>query len=438
MAEKKMKRRTKNNLVLVIVSVLLSVILWLFLSLTVFTDVNVSLYDVDIDFNLEGSYANLAGLSVISADADSVNLSFTGRRDSYKDYTNSDVRIRLNLDNVKASGSYDIPLIVESTNGDTISDVVMVPESVHVVFDRIATKVLSVENGGLIANLSNINAANGYIIDPEGIAITPSSITISGPQDYINQVTSCVLSFDKALNLKTSTNITADHVTLYNENAIFEQADVSMNTNNFNVRIPVYTTKELPLTVNILDNNGATDVGSIKYTLSTESILVRSESDLENIDELMLGYIDVRDIYPGYVAQFNIPPSSYYTNISGVDTVTVSFELEGYTTKSITIKNTQIFAINGSLDYDVTIEQDRIRATVVGPEEILNSLDSSNFIAQINLIDYQMSTGPRMMTAYVYAPGYPSVWSRGITQVYGSFEKVVQTDALNTDGEEQG
>ena len=153
-AKKNKQPINRGNIILAVISALLAVLIWVFLSVTVFTDVTVDLYDVGIDFDLEGSYANLAGLSVISSDVDSVNLSFTGRRDSYQDYTNEDVHIKLNLDNVKASGSYDIPLIAESTKGDRISDVVMVPESVHIVFDRIDTKILSFDDGTLPVALS--------------------------------------------------------------------------------------------------------------------------------------------------------------------------------------------------------------------------------------------------------------------------------------------
>lgn len=424
MAERKRIKKNRGNLILALVSILLSVILWAVLSVTVFSDVQISLYDVPIDFNLEGSYANLASLSVISNDVSTVNLSFTGQRDSYKDYTNDDVKIRLNLDNVKASGAYDIPLIVESTRGDRISDVAIYPESVHIVFDRIVTKTLTVEDGSLTVDLSNVQSAQDYAIDPEEIAVTPSQVTVSGPQDYIDQVTSCVLSFDSSRTLNSSVNMRPDIVSLYNGDAVFEHPSVTLGTTDFSVYISVYITKTLSLNFGIMGYTDEVDTDSIPYTMSAESILVRSQSAaIENIDQINLGFIDVKNIQPGYVQSFTIPEqTSNYTNISGIDEVQVSFPLEGYSTKRITLSNSQIYTINGSSTYDVTVEQNRITVTVVGPEEILEQIDASDFVAQIDLIDYGPITGTRFLTAYVYAPNYPNIWATGTNQVLASFE----------------
>ncbi len=434
-AKKNRQPINRGNIILAVISALLAVLIWVFLSVTVFTDVTVDLYDVGIDFDLEGSYANLAGLSVISSDVDSVNLSFTGRRDSYQDYTNEDVHIKLNLDNVKASGAYDIPLIAESTKGDRISDVVMVPESVHIVFDRIDTKILSFDDGTLTVDMSSVHAAEGHAIDPEGLVVTPSQLVISGPRDYINQVTSCKLTLSGDLNLSESVNLTPSSVSLYNGSAVFEHPDVTLSTDSFNVYVPVYITKELPLRITISGYNDQIDVGSIDYTLSTESILVRSEdSRIEQINEINLGYIDLRDIYPGFVTTFQIPPSSYYTNISGIDSVQVSFDLEGYSTKRISLSNSQIYMINVPADYSVVVEQDIIRATVVGPADILENLDQSNFIAQINLMDYELgAASTRFLTAYIYAPNYPGVWAHDYTQVLVSSEPKPQNPPEQAD-----
>ena len=73
----------------------------------------------------------------------------------------------------------------------------------------------------------------------------------------------------------------------------------------------------------------------------------------------------------------------------------------------------------------MTVEQDRLRVEVVGPEEILNELDASNFIGQIDAMDYGVFDGQRFLTVSVYAQGYPNVWSYGVNQMIVSCERVV-------------
>ena len=436
MAERKTTKLKRSNILLMIVSLIIAVIIWTVLVITQYPEVTVNLRDVPIDFDMTGSYASLAGYSVISKDAETVSVSFTGLRYLIDDYENSDIRVRMNLDNVRASGTYDIPLVVTSERGDQISNIEIYPQTVHVEFDRISTKELSVEDGSLTVDISNLRTAAGYVIDPQEIVITPSRITISGPQDYVEQVTSCVLRFDPVSGIKASANFSPSEAVLYNGTAVFDNSRVSQSTGTFNVFVPVYTTKTLPLRVTIQGNPDKIDTSTIPYTLSTDSILVRSQnSAIDEIEDINLGYIDTRDIVPGYAKTFIIGESSYYTNASGVEEVQVMFDLEGYATKSITLSNSQIFLLNKPSDYNVTVEQDILRIMVVGPEEVLETLDASNFVAEIDLLAYPTETGMRFLTASVYAPDHPEVWTAGLNQVYASYEPAADDFNAADEGE---
>lgn len=430
MAEEKKKRRSffTANVPLVLLSAFLALVLWLFLSMTAFPDMTVFLYDVPIDYSLDGSYASLAGLSVIQSDMEQVNLSFTGRRDAMSSYTNNDIHVRLNLETVRGSGAYTLPLIVESNRGDRLEDLSVVPDSVHITFDKISTKTLSVADGTLVANIGNISAEQGYIIDPNEVTISPSEVTISGPQDYISQVTSCVLKFDSPLTLRSTRKLRPSGYTLYNGVNVFESQDVSMSTEDFSVNVPVYLTKELPLNVVLNSYTPFVDVSTVPYSLSTETIRVRSEdSSIANIKDINLGIIDIRDVVPGSVKTLEIPQNTHYSNVSGVNTVNVNFDLEGYAEKDISIPNSQIHTINGPAGYDVTIEQNKLPVKLVGPAEILDTLDSSSVVGQIDLMDYNLSPGVRFLSVTVYAPGYPEVWAVGRNnQVYTSIELAVE------------
>lgn len=420
-------KNRRSNIALMILSLVIAMLLWVILSVTKFTDTSVRLYDVPIDFSLDGTYAELAGLSVINKDFETVNVSFTGRRDEVSRYTTEDLHIGLDLNNVRASGTYEIPLVVTTVNGNQISDVEIAPQrTIHIEFDHFASKTLSVDSGTLSFDLSGVTAAQGYIYDPSEVVITPSSVTISGPQDYIDQVTSCSIVPTASLtDLKNSVNTNNTQPVLYSESGVFENERVSLNTESFNVSLPVYFTKTVPLDVVITGYTDRVDISNITYELSTDSIAVRSQdSALENLESINLGYIDIRDIYPGYVTTFTIPENSRYTNISGVESVNVSFNLEGYTTKQITLTNSQIHPINGSSDYRVTVEQDRLRVTLCGPEDILEDIDSSSFIAEVDLMDYSDYVGMRMLMVSVYSPSYPQVWASGNYQALASFEHI--------------
>ena len=432
MAEKRVSNKKRRaNILLAILSIILAMILWLVLSVTALSEIQVTLRDVPIDFSLENSFADLYGLSVINRDLESVSVSFTGQRDRIGNYTADDLRVSLDLNTVRASGSYDLPLVVTSVNGDQIENIEIAPKrTVHVEFDLYASKTFTVDSTTLRLDLGNIKAARGYVIDEEEIIISPERVTISGLQDYIDQVTECVIYFEEAVQLNESADLSTRNVRLMSGNSVFENDQVTFDVDSFDVYIPVYVTKNIPLDVSIQSYSDEIDVNTIPYTFSQDSILVRSQNStkIEDIENITLGIIPLRNIRPGYVTTFNIARSSYYENISGVDNIDVIFDLEGYAERSITITNSQMHIVNPSSAYNVIIESDRINVTLVGPQEVIEQIDPSNVVAQINLLDFDLSTGPRFFDATVYVPGYSNVWSCGDAKVYAQVEPVEQVD----------
>ena len=433
MAEKRVSNKKRRaNLLLAILSVILAMLLWLVLSITALSEIQVTLREVPIDFSLENSFADLNGLSVINQDIEAVSVSFTGQRDRIGNYTADDLRVSLDLNTVRASGSYDLPLVVTSVHGDQIENIEIAPKrTVHVEFDRYASKTFTVDSTTLKLDLSNVKAASGYVIDEEEILITPAQVTISGLQDYIDQVTDCVIYFDDSMRLSESANLSTANVRLMNGNKVFENegAQITFDTENFDVYIPVYITKNVPLRIAIQSYSDAIDISGIEYALSQESILVRSQDPkVANVEDISVGTISLRDIHPGYVDTFTIPRNSNYENISGVDEVEVRFDLEGYAEKVVSLRNSQIHLINTSSEYNVTVEANRINVTLVGPAEVLEEIDPASVVAQIDLLDYDLYTSQRFLYVTVYVPGHPDVWAAGVVQVIAQIEPVESTD----------
>ncbi len=415
-----------SNLLLIIASAVIAFVLWIIMSLTAFPETTVVLRDVPIDFSIAGSYADVAGISVLDTSDSTVNLSINGQRYLIGDYTNDDVHVGVNLDSVRAPGVYELALVVTSTSGDVIEVEQIEPSTVRVEFDYMITKTFSVEDGTLTADISNVSVASGYIIDPSEVQINPSSVELYGPRDYINQITSCAVTVDTAATVMSTLNTTNTSLVMYNGDNVLQNDRITVQTEGFELVVPVYMRKDLKLDVEIQTYFDQFDISSLNYTIEPDTIAVRSQSDrITELEEISLGYIDLRNINIGQSFSLPISDTDYYTNISGIDTATVTFELEGYSTKNVTINNSQIFAINVPSGYRVNIESDRIRnITVVGPSEIIDQIDSTDVIAQINMLDYNISAGYAIYTVTVYLPMYNNCWCTGVYQVYCNIEEL--------------
>ncbi len=171
------------------------------------------------------------------------------------------------------------------------------------------------------------------------------------------------------------------------------------------------------------------DLSSLKYRIEPESITVRSQNEnIKNINDITLDYIDLNRINIGTMLTLNINDNSNYTNISGNDSATVYFDLEGYSSKKVTIRGSQIYIINKPADMRVNIEQDKIRnVTLVGPSEIIESIDSTDVVAQIDMLDYRNTdNGYAMFYLTIFVPKYNNVWCYGTYPVYCNVEHNIE------------
>ncbi|MCC8195869.1 MAG: hypothetical protein LIO49_03545 [Ruminococcus sp.] len=434
MAEKKTTEKTQKNrffksgnFYLMLFSVVLAFVIWIITSLTVFPETTVTLKDVPIDFSLDGSYADVAGISVMKTSVDTVNVVISGERYLIGDYTADDIHVGINVDAVRTTGSYDISLVVTSANGDTIEVEQIEPSTVKVDFDYMVTKTFSVEDGTLVADVSNLSTSDGYIIDEEEITISPSTIELYGPQDYINQITSVAVKVDNAAIIQSSMTSNLNSVVFYSENEVFESEDITVDNESFEVTVPVYLIKTLPLYVTLTSSVDSFDTSSVAYSISPSSISVRSQNaSLSSMDSILIGYIPINEITVGSVVTKTIENKSYYENISGIDTATVTFDLEGYAEKVVTISNSQIYFLNSTDDKVVTVEQAQIQNVIlVGPEDVLEQISSSDVVAEIDMLDYaNTNSSYTIMDLTIYVPGYDNVWSYGTYRVYVSIETV--------------
>ncbi len=446
MAEKKTTEKTtqktkffkSGNFYLMLFSIVLAFVIWIIMSLTVFPETTITLKDVPIDFSLDGSYADVAGISVMKTSVDSVNVVISGERYLIGDYAADDIHVGINVDAVRATGSYELSLVVTSVNGDTIEVDQIEPSSVKVDFDYMVTKTFSVEDGTLVADVSNLAAADGYIIDEDEITISPSTIEVYGPQDYIDQITSIAVKVDNAATIQSTMTSNLNSVILYSGNDVFENEDVTINNESFEVTVPVYMLRDVDLSVTLTSTVDSFDLSSITYSINPSSILVRSQTtDLNNLDPINLDYISVNKITVGSVFDVTIDKSSNYENISGIETATVTFDLDGYSEKAVTISNSQIYIMNSSGDKTVTVEQAQVQNVIlVGPTDVLEQISSSDVVAEIDMLDYaNTNVNYTIMDLTIYVPGYDNVWCYGTYRVYVSIEAVETTDEAETETE---
>ena len=416
MAKKILKpfKKPSSKALNMLISAVLAFLTWLTLSVTAFPETSVSIKDIPIDYSLDGSYADVAGISILSKSDETANVKIKGLRYIIGEYGADDISISINLDTVRAPGTYELPLVVTANNGDEITVEEIYPATVKIEFDYIVSKEFSVENGMLIADISSLSAAPGYAIDTSEILINPSSVTVRGPKDHVDQITHCVARYSAGATVMSSIQGGAAELVLYSGENIFTSEKVTVSDSKLSLDVPVYLHKDLNLNISIKSYFDGFDVSSLSYEIEPKTLAVRSQSGkLADYNSVHLGYVDLEDIVNGATIRFSIPQNDIYENVSGYEYATVNFKLEGYTTKDVTIKNSQIHAINVPQGYNVNVIQGQIAGvTLVGPEDVLATIDADDVVAQIDFMNVSIPDSSYvMLSTTVYVPGHNDVWA---------------------------
>lgn len=396
------------------------------LSLTAFPDETINLKGVPIDYSIENSYADVVGISILSKSTDTANVSVMGLRYQIGEYTNDDIHVSLNLDSVRAPGRYELPLVVSSVNGDNI-EAEIEPKTVTVEFDYMVTRVFSVSDNTLVIDTSNITAADGFVLNRSEASIYPESVELYGPRDYVEQITSCVVTPVSGATVKNSVSTSNTTLVMYSENKVMTSDKITASTTHFDLSIPVYTKKDLKFDVLIQSYSDSIDVSSLNYTVFPETVAVISQDDrLKDTDSIPL-YIDLKNIDIGSVFSKPISSNSFYENISGYDNVNITFSLDGYARKSFSLRNSQFYVVNSNPDYTVSIEQDRLTVTIIGPQDVIDQLSSSDIVAQFDMLNTNFTSGTNYYTLDVFMPQYNNCWAVGNYGAYISIKEAVKT-----------
>lgn len=68
-----------SRLLLMAISLLVAIVIWLAFTMTAFPEISVTIKNVPIDYSLNGTYADVVGLSIVGETQASVNVKLTGR-----------------------------------------------------------------------------------------------------------------------------------------------------------------------------------------------------------------------------------------------------------------------------------------------------------------------------------------------------------------------
>lgn len=397
-----------------ILAFIIAVISWFIMSITQFPTINKTIAGVHVDFNMSGTAAEERGLAALNYKDITVDVEISGMNYEIGTYTENDLIATVDLNDVTKEGTYRLDIEVRSSHTtDRCTIVSVTPDSIEVDFDRITQKTIEIS-----AEAPMITAEEGYTLREP--TVTPSEITIEGPKNELDNISRVAAKVSGSKRLMEDTTLSTEDIVFYDadDNKLDSSKFSIKSGNSYDVNFVVYKKKTLNLSVNILDAPDDFDISSLPMTLSQESLSVITPH-LDEVDEedIIIGSISLKEINLSRPFTFEVPLETGEINMSGNNSVSVTFDDKGYTSATFTLHAENIELQNAPPAFESTVDTNMVtEVTIYGPEDIVSKLTDDDIYATVSLSDVK-GTGSYTKEARIYAKGYNNVWCFGNNEI---------------------
>ena len=410
---KKYKKLTESRGFWLVVSFLVAVNLWVYVTTTEGVEGEKTLSGVKIEFLGAESLRESSGLIITEQDRTTVNLTVKAARRVLGKLSSSNVTAAVDLSRVTTDGWNSVSYEIIYPSGVRSDDVTVLRSSSDIVnfyVDRQSRKTIPVQ-GEFIGS-----TAEGYMAEDEPV-FDPMMVIISGPKTAIEPV-------DHAYVAISRTDV--DKTLQFNTTYALQDADgqeiddprITLETSEVAVTLNVLFTKSVPLDVTIIDGGGATRAENTKITINPASIVLSGDAAvIESISKINLGTISLADFASTYTDTYTIVPPNDTENLTGIKEASVTVSIVGLSTRIFEITNDNIYCTNVPDGYQAVIINQVLPVTVRAKESDLNAIHVNNIraVADLSGISEANATGVFQPEVRISIDGFPDA---GIVEEY--------------------
>lgn len=408
---KKLNSLFQNNLFVFVLSLLISVVIWLLVVINVSPQTTRVIKDVKV--TIDDTVPSQFGLEVFGESEFVVDVTVKGKKYqiSTGNLSADDIVVTAVTTNVDAPGFRTLQLRAEPVSENasyTISSVSA--KTIDVYFDTAKTVQFVVE--------PNI-ITDGFPVVEDGftcgeISLSEPSVVITGPSTQVNRiekvVADCVL--DKSLNSNLSLETAI--VPLDDKNkSDFDY--LSMSVERTVVAIPVLRTKTVNTAVNFKNIPKNYVASPLKYKISpakeTFNIFV---DEYEKATSYDVGTIDFKTLSPTN-NRFVFSSDKLPVAEGGAKEFIVTVDMSGFSQEYISVSLDKI-KVNNPEKLDYTISDYPNSVVIVGPDSELSGITKDNIYLEIDLSQVEAEEGETVVIPALITVESDACW------VYGTYD----------------
>lgn len=396
----------QNNKFLIILSLVISTITWVYMSMGTTNDTSVTISNIPIQIELPDQLVN-NGLQVFSDTEQTATVTVTGSRAVLGSISTKDITVTAATNGIDSAGTYQISLSAVKTNPSANFQIIstVTPSNVNVIVDYLRETSFPIQENVVY------KVADGYYAST---SLASKNITVSGPQTEIAKIAKVSASAELDGILDDSTSATAD-ILLYDKSGNRISTDLlKMEFGTVEASISVLPEKTVKVVPEFMNKPEGLNLGDDMLSVEPSEILLAGPKKvLDNTKSIKLESIDFATLsnkrYEYNDQGINIP--TYCKNISNSTAAKVVLDLSSLSKKTYTVDSFKVSGLSSEYKADVT--QTNMSVTVIGSKKELENLKSSDIECIIDTSDQSGTVGSVQMPVTFKLKGTSTCWVSG-------------------------
>ncbi|WP_418546907.1 YbbR-like domain-containing protein [Ruminococcus bromii] len=396
----------QNNKFLIILSLVISTITWVYMSMGTTNDTSVTISNIPIQIELPDQLVN-NGLQVFSDTEQTATVTVTGSRSVLGSISTKDITVTAATNGIDSAGTYQISLSAVKTNPSANFQIIstVTPSNVNVIVDYLRETSFPIQENVVY------KVADGYYAST---SLASKNITISGPQTEIAKIAKVSASAELDGILDDSTSATAD-ILLYDKSGNRISTDLlKMEFGTVEASISVLPEKTVKVVPEFMNKPEGLNLGDDMLSVEPSEILLAGPKKvLDNTKSIKLESIDFATLsnkrYEYNDQGINIPTDC--KNISNSTAAKVVLDLSSLSKKTYTVDSFKVSGLSSEYKADVT--QTNMSVTVIGSKKELENLKSSDIECIIDTSDQSGTVGSVQMPVTFKLKGTSTCWVSG-------------------------
>ena len=384
-----------NKAFYVLLSIVLSVAIWIFVTGSVNPTREVPL-TLDIEY---------VGLGVLEnhnlrLSADQPNTIVMRVEASVMDLNRleQNSRIIVDVSGIHEPGEYNVTFTLAAfnqlTGGVTLtparSDLSNTSNTIIVRTNRITGQEFTLSDAGVLYDVDPDAGENYFFVGQRPI-LEPEAIRVDGPEEILSAIGRIEVwaQFSEPLRETTTQAGQFRVFDVYgNELSEYDLRDVEFSQDTVHATVVVQMVKDVPL-MPVFEYGGGVAEQNLRYTLSRDTVqLIGDPEVLRSVEEVVLPTVRLDQVGMRERVLRNIPTPPLVSIHDGGNDVEIDIQLINLEERRMSIPANQIVLIGYAEDMIAEVVFEQFEVTIRGAASVLEQLDESDISILVNLAEY--------------------------------------------------